>query len=1721
MLTPEAAQKQLEAWSFSKNEEGTEKLLESIGKLPKKLRPCAFGLIRRAADGTELSGGTWQENHAVYQKHVQAFDKLPRKERVQIFKAFLPKLADALELTWEFLKRGTYQTGYSRKSFRVPNRPELTLDRRLDWMNRVVTLPTIFQPEVITTEWIAAWCPHVGHRFYYLDQIAGPLLAAVIEQGGAEGDKVFEILRQSALNEHEIGAMGRHVPRALLSASRQDGWELIEKMLLAAQRQEGLRQVILETLDECHPDAFRRLLQVIHDENLMRFSAVVRAVDVWHGMLADSDNTRLIKTTIQNALKFLNDDSARQEALQGKDPEALFLALWATGFDDADQSLVAAAARASDSQLEIRFVAITHLAHLCLPECAPHLTAAMADADLRIALLALEGNRSTVSGDDDEMDDESDEASQEQEGQNGQKVDDGRFEAVETLLSRLPEKEFKLPPLVWAWTARTAKSEHVVNHLFTALGSRPPSRLLPHLKHYSPYQRSRLVTYLADQKKWDRETRDTLLDLAGDSAADVRSAAIGALGRNPLSDAECLRLESYLTRTSSDLRKGITTLLVTRSDAEAIASAQRLLASKQVNQRQGGLELLRQLAEANRERSTCIAIAKEWVAGRGKISAEEQTQLTAILESEREVITLDNALGLMDPTLRTPRTEPKKHKVEVITPAAIKILQTLDELIHKHRETVVKWKNWRGEESEQVLGTIRYLGSGNQNKKASIQEQFEQLPLAEVWSDWYEKRPKAQRDSDGLEIARAEKWAGYADEWDWEWGTEWLDSPKERQPLKQLLLGGNKRLKLKYADLVNSLMGWIRNRYPHPNEPRFWMDVLETVFTLVPESEMKRLDRDFKEDPKKNYDEEWREARPIQDIHSQVSLEKQTSDADVIRWWRLLRWQDQPFDNAKRDRPSFDLMTRAYRLGQATQTDLMDHLLGPGDGDDEDGRSFDSLAAFTAPRLDKSDVKLLQEFPEIREMVDRCRARILDVELARGEAATAATHAALALNSVFGTEILVRILTTLGKHNFKISDRWSDARLARLPVFTHLVSITYPGPGETPETFAKQVNAAIKAGAFPQERLLELAFLAPQWTRFIERAFNWEGFAEGLYWFLAHMQSIGGRDEEVAIAASDAEPDDSDEVDDTDEDDDDDAPPKQEKKLSAWERLILDRTPLTDEERSFGAVDVDWFHRIYQQLTPKRWQAMAEAARFASTANQAKKAKFIADVLLGKANRADLIASIRTKKLKEQVRLLGLLPLATGAKREKDLLERYEVLQEYRRYARTLTMTKEAALHACDIGMQNLARTAGYLDPLRLEWALEAKSTKDLAAGPVSVTKGDVTLTLSLDERAKPELSVTRAGKAIKSMPQTHKKEPVFVELTERAQHLKKQASRVKFSLETAMCRGDTLTGAELGQLSEHALLWPLLQRLVLVVEDPVAGSNLVLGYPAKKGKVLLGVGGAETAVKPKDLLRIAHPSDLLKSGAWDKWQHDCFTAERLQPFKQIFRELYVITAQEKKDGTHSKRYTGQQVNPTQANALWGQRGWKTEDGVWKTFHDLGLTASVSFTYGGGTPLEVEGLTINQIEFTRRDDYKPIKLTEVPPRVFSEVMRDMDLVVSVAHRGGVDPEASASTVEMRAALLRETCQLLGLKNVRIKSPHVLIKGTLGEYSVHLGSGTVHRMPGGSLCIVPVHAQHRGRIFLPFADDDPRTAEVISKVMLLARDHEIQDPTILDQLRAMG
>jgi hypothetical protein len=177
-----------------------------------------------------------------------------------------------------------------------------------------------------------------------------------------------------------------------------------------------------------------------------------------------------------------------------------------------------------------------------------------------------------------------------------------------------------------------------------------------------------------------------------------------------------------------------------------------------------------------------------------------------------------------------------------------------------------------------------------------------------------------------------------------------------------------------------------------------------------------------------------------------------------------------------------------------------------------------------------------------------------------------------------------------------------------------------------------------------------------------------------------------------------------------------------------------------------------------------------------------------------------------------------------------------------------------------------------------------------------------------------------------------------------------------------------------------------------------------------------------------------------------------------------------------------------------------------------------GLTASVACTvrnwFGGGD------VTIGAVRFLAGGAAVP--LAEVPAVALSEVMRDLDLVVSVA---GTDPAgyASPSRVASRAQLLATLIDELGLAGVRVDGTSAVVRGSRATYRVHLTSGSIHVEPGGYLCVVPASfggTTHK-RLFLPFADEDRMTSVILSKVLLLAEDEKITDPSILAQLARLA
>lgn len=1651
MLNPQEAEKRLEKVRLK---DWHKKRVAASAGLPEKLRNTARALIERDPAGKVYKN--WQKERRARDAAFEWLTRASAKDRQKVFAALFPKLAPQLEAGWQLLSQLPYEHGYHRKGFRAPSQPDLHKERREGWLNSLINTLQGFDEDIV---WAAAWAPHLsgGHN---ADEI-GILCAAAINAGGPVGEQVFEVLRDSTTNQHEVGRMGRHVTRGLLVASRPDGWEQVEKLLLAAQRQEGLRQVILETIDEAHPEAFRRLLKLILEHNLLRFSATVRAIDVWLGLQWDAPSAGVVKKTVEAMLRFLGDPAARAEALAKETGEPLYLALWALGFEDAAAAVGPAAALLKDKSVERRYVAVKFLEDLDLPAARLALVEAIDDADPRIAVKALE----VVHGGRDEKD-----------------VPD-LWDKIVALRERLPEKKTEGEALVWPWATVDLDRKQITNYLVQRLGKRPATVLIPFLPDLTGYGRVQLIERIGKLKKWDAAMRDTLFTLAGDRDGWVRNRALDALKKCDVTEADAARIEGLLVKKGSEMRQGVIGLLKKQKTPLALASADRLLASKKVPQRVGGLELLRELVAKKRATAECRTRAEEYRAKYPELSEDEALHIEAVLDIQREKPSLKNALGMMNPENRSKPIEPQAKKVTLLTPAAIACLASLNDLIAANAKTAVRFED---EEDDELLGNVSSWQWPNPDTGRPAEEERRRLPLAELWEEWYAKRPAKLKDKDGLELVRAYVWAEF-DLGTWRarqkrfgkgWG-EWL---------KLMSAGEVPPAKMKHRDLAREVIDWLIRLHPPEKLADFLMDVQETAYALVPAEARKRV---VNVDNWQKRDQDWRSSSPLEEWlqareHFEDYVEGQCNDSHRLRRWRLAHWRDEPVRGVARFRPDLGDFLVGFKAGEANADDVYDQLLGAGE------QRFWDLSRLTQPGA--AEVK---DHPGLAPYLDRIRERILEIELKRGEMQTAASEPAKRIMSLYGIDRLMTVLGVLGKKPFARATYGEG----RAEVLTHFAQVTYPAEGETPEAFAL---AARKAG-LSRERLLELGFAAPQWLDHVEHAVGWSGLKEGAWWFLAHMpgarSGVGGAEDEDH------------DFDDFDDDDLDEMDERQEQRLDPWERIIRDRTTLTEEERNDGAIDAGWFHRAFEPLGGKRWEALGAAAKFGCTGNAHKKALLLSDALLGKAKKNELISNIRDRKLKEPVRLLGLMPLPEGERREPELALRYKVLVEYRRYTKTLSpMSKEDAERTARIGLENLARTAGYPDPMRLEWAMEARELADLAQGPVSVTADGVTVTLAITPQAQPEVTVRRGDKPLKQVPPLVRKSPKVAALLERRTELKRSASRVKYSMEAAMVRGDTFTGRELRQLTSHPLLKPVLERLVILGEG-------IRGYPVADGQALEDYAGKKEPVKPDEKLRIAHPHDLYAAKDWDRWQHDLFARERVQPFKQVFRELYLVTAQEREDQFVSRRYAGQQVNPSQAMALWGSRSWSVRDGdVSKTFTDDRLVVDVDFRHHGWTAAQVEGHTLDTIQFRRRGSYERVALADVPPRVFSEVMRDCDLVVSVAHVGGVDPEASASTVQMRTSLLRELCSLLNITNYRVEKNHVFIDGTLGKYSVHLGSAVVHRLPGGHVCIVPVHAQHRGRLFLPFADDDPRSAEVMSKVMLLARDHEIQDPSILEQLR---
>jgi hypothetical protein len=1573
-------------------------------------------------------------------------------DREKFWKRLFPKLAKHVERAWLDAGERPYQHGWGGKPFRSPNHVENTAETRA-----LFTLAIMAHLRGLDEDatWCAANAQHLGYQSFDKDAM-GWLLAAVLRNGGADAASVRDALA-AVVNGETPGAMNRHVLIALLNSTEHGDWELVGRLLLAAQRQEGVRQSILEAVDACHPKAFEYMLGLIIENDLARFSATVRAFDVWLGLQWGAGHVKVVNEGISRLQRYFGDAGERAAALREGSPEDAYLALWAGAYVDAEVASDEAERLLSSEDAERRFVAHRIIQLINMPakglQVMSRILRTAEEKDPRIVAFILEYFVRVEFI----------------------RVSDELFNAVAALFEAAPAKQRETAPLVWPWE-KHALDKRLVASALRCLAIGAPEKLIPFISSLDSSHCVQTIRRISGvlqivqgrpasstaRKKLSPEARKLMVELACDGRQDVQGEAIAALEPHEVEPDEVAAYLANLHRTAAVFRQGAIRRLTKLPDGEALRVAAQLISDTNAKKRAAGIEIASALVEAQRSVKAARALI-------GNVSEDDATPamrnvVARAMGKNSGAENPADCFGLVPEGSRATPVVPIGRGVRLQSLAARECLEQLAALFLKHGNEEIEVND--GELGARGKTHVLLSAAGWQfpvpgDEEDAVAIAPTRLPLAAVWLDWLKKRPDNTRDPDGLEFLRA---------WLWVEGRYEVPSflPKEFRENNYLLRNGFERLLRWFVPLSQPihpgrlLVQYVEDSLAPPPPLTVALEALKKALGNGPDDHS--ISRRFESLARVNH-----------------LMKRCLAKEDRVRLAALgiLALDQLGADNL--EGPAVEDFVAAYDAGLANDRDIIWLIMRPRGVGTSKGYFNANRWHYRMCRelTGRRPHKAIGERHALARAVAEARDSLVQTELTRGEGASPASAAASQIRHAGGTAVLFRLIEALDKDSLVRQAAWGE--LPRTHSLSRLISVTHPEADDTVEAFQEQ----FKASRLKPKRLMEIGIFAPQWAAHIEFALERPGLADAIWWIHAHTKSFDyWRDNDYR---------------------------------EIWAAEVNERTELAAADLEAGAVDVPWFHRVIGALGTEPWNDLVKQAKFASNSGGHKRAELFASAMLGQTSVETLRAKIDAKRDQQAVRAFGLVPLPDDERaRRVETLARYVRLQEFKRESRKFGSQRQASERtAAEIALQNLARTAGFRDPGRLQWAMEAEAVADLAQGPVTVMADDVTATLSLTEAGLPEFRVERAGKKLASIPAKYKDNVAFAELKSRVGDLRRQHGRIRLSLEEAMCRGDLFSPSELCEFLKHPMLRPMVKSLVFIAD------GALIGYPDHDAAVLRDHAGKLEPIGTTDTLRIAHAVELFALGDWTQWQRECLMAERVQPFKQIFREVYPKTATELDDCDMSRRYAGQQVSPRQALALLKQRNWVSspEEGVRRVFHESNVVADLWFQEHFHTPAELEGLTIEGVGFFQRGEQrKRLLMTEVPDRAFSEAMRDLDLVVSVAHTGAVDPEASASTVELRAALLRETCQLLRLDNVKVEKHHAIIQGTLAQYSVHLGSATSKVLPGRVMIIVAVHSQYRGRVFLPFANDDPKTAEVLAKVLLLARDHEIKDVFLLEQIR---
>ena len=1517
--------------------------------------------------------------------------------------------------------------------------------------------------------------------------------------------------------------------KAIFISNNKELIELTGKLLLAAKLQEGVRQQICENMDSGLQENFEYMFKIIYDNNLIRFSSVKRALGTWTGLAGeDNDISKIGKKELEIINKLIANPKYEDELLKSDDNIEVYLGLWNKSTRDIKYSVEAMERLLKSSKYHIKLLISYYLYAIenttYKREIAKKVIKEYGNSKEIIEILACYLNFLISYGS----------ASNLKQNMENREIEPKTyfkdkkealefFDILENALNLMDGKEKLFEPCIFPWFSQSISTNTITTAMALITVFYPDdilkNRMMKYLKEINTWNRQYYLEIIFE-KPSNKEQKEFVISMLADRT-EAGTVACKIIKNNNLIKEYPRKIEDYLRLKSGETRKNLINLLMSQDKKALLISIDNLISAKNENKRLAALDILNQvnskekaLYDKKEVKKLIEKISKPTDAEKilienlsDKKKKESEDTLSKLYNTEYD-LELAYEIKEVDKSSKAIKKNKKGEYIIENTFNIKKIFsKSTDELfkiVKKLSELYIKNENYEYMSfynKEYVLLRDRFhITKDVSNVPYRDREQLTNYPLEDVWREFYKKEIKdfsvlwqinvaLSVDYDNDYNKATEK--GYQDLYQKVFG---IDITELKKKLKKANLKYVYTIDL-YSGPVLKILDMLFTEYSKENK-RYLFEIGKVCTSSALENiEIKDV---IEKREKYNNDPYYSVAmfnlnsglytlfaKSIIDYLDFYTDEKSFIESFILRYKldkKINKYIDENLKSCEISGGTKSLGLRNYAIAvnlKIAEKDLIykNILELNNEAEDENRVIFSNLDTYMNDYrsiVDKKENKRLSTLNQFMltkalEIIYNEGIKILDYlvknELKRGDSPTIYSKSLNRIYRIEGIEYLVQILQALGKETLDRASYYWGGNDTKKSVLSHLLKACYPSEKDNSKELAKK----LKGTDITEQRLIEVAMYASQWLEIIESYLGWKGLVSGCYYFQAHMSDVDKNKE----------------------------------------GLIAKYTPISIDDLRDGAFDIDWFKSAYKELGEKKFEMLYDSAKYISDGAKHSRARMFADAVNGKLNLKETEKKIEDKRNKDLVASYSLIPLLKD--KQKDALHRYQFLQKFLKESKKFGAQRRASeAKAVNISLENLSRNMGYSDVTRLIWNMETALINEMKEYFEPKKLDDVDVYIKIDDLGQSEIIYEKAGKELKSLPTKLKKDKYIEAIKEVHKNLKEQYRRSRKMLEEAMEDGTEFYGYEIENLMTNPVIAPILKSLVFKM-----GNNL--GYYVDKK--LKSAKKKAVAVKDDSLLKIAHCFDLFESGEWSAYQKDIFDRELKQPFKQVFRELYVKTVDEK-GRDKSLRYAGHQVQPSKTVALLKTRRWiiDGQEGLEKVYYKENIIAKIFALADWFSPADIEAPTLEEVQFFDRKTFKPILIDEVPDLIFTEVMRDIDLVVSVAHVGDVDPEASHSTIEMRKAIVEFNCKLFKLKNVTFAENHALIKGERAEYSIHLGSGLIHQKAGSAINVLPVHSQHRGRVFLPFIDDDPKTAEIMAKVLLFAQDDKIKDVFILEQIK---